>query len=296
MRPEREGTWSETGNNVPKVNTATMKPKWPLRNLFRRLSRSRPKWCGYHKISVLHAKRSKTSATLHAWAYQCAVVAVTVRSLFNENTFFCEQLQLQRAVWWCLARNARKTKCVKAKTKCKKQLEQTIIQCQSLSEKSLIDGISFMALSKNQIFYKRDNYSRWPWTAIIFACTVSGVLFLMAGKCTRFFNATMFTISSRESNWNKYSLELQSMFSSRFISYLRNDRQVNWVRPDFALHTRIYHLSLRLVMVGTFAHVEGLWHSFYCFTVTHEYKLVALRNNRRGFRSWPVSEINDRSS
>ncbi len=54
---------------------------------------------------------------------------------------------------------------------------------------------------------------------------------------------------------------------------------------------------LRLVMAGTFAHVEALWHSFHYFTVCFGTNWVALHNNRRGFRSWPpVSEINDRSS
>ncbi len=60
--------------------------------------------------------------------------------------------------------------------------------------------------------------------------------------------------------------------------------------------TRICHLILRLVMIGIFAHVEALWHSFHCFTVCLGTNWVALQNNRRRFWSWPVSELNDRSS
>ncbi len=33
----------------------------------------------------------------------------------------------------------------------------------------------------------------------------------------------------------------------------------------------------------------------HCFVSLHGYKLVAWRKNRRGFRSWPLSEINDSS-
>ncbi len=47
--------------------------------------------------------------------------------------------------------------------------------------------------------------------------------------------------------------------------------------------TRIYHLILRLVMIGTFAHVEALWHSFHCVTVCLGTKWVTLCNNCRGF-------------
>ena len=60
--------------------------------------------------------------------------------------------------------------------------------------------------------------------------------------------------------------------------------------------TRIYHLILRMVMIGTFAHVEALWHSFHCFTVCLGTNWVTLCNNCRGFRSWPFSELNDTSS
>ena len=38
------------------------------------------------------------------------------------------------------------------------------------------------AYSKTDIFYKRDNYHRWPWTAILITCLVSGVIFLYVGK------------------------------------------------------------------------------------------------------------------
>ena len=38
------------------------------------------------------------------------------------------------------------------------------------------------AYSKSDIFYKRDNYHRWPWTAILITCLVSGVIFLYIGK------------------------------------------------------------------------------------------------------------------
>ncbi len=60
--------------------------------------------------------------------------------------------------------------------------------------------------------------------------------------------------------------------------------------------TRMNHLILIMVMIRTFVHVEALWHSFYRSTVCSGTKWVALHNNCRGFRSWPLSEINDSSS
>ncbi len=63
------------------------------------------------------------------------------------------------------------------------------------------------------------------------------------------------------------------------------------------LYTRNCHLFWDcMVMIGTFAHVETLWHSFHCFTVCLGTNWVTLHNNRRRFWSWPVSELNDRSS
>ena len=60
--------------------------------------------------------------------------------------------------------------------------------------------------------------------------------------------------------------------------------------------TILIQTNLIMVMIRMFVRVEALWHSFHCSTVFLGTKWVALRNYRRGFRSWPLSEINDSSS